>query len=62
MTNVYKKDNIYYGKIKIEKGYVDIKIESNIKETIKTEYNEKELIDEVPHRKKSQKCGSCIVF
>ena len=34
----------------------------NIKETIKTEYNEKELIDEVPHKKNSQKCGSCMVF
>ena len=62
LTNVYKKDNIYYGKVKIEKGYIDIKIESNIKETIKTEYNEKELIDEVPNKKKSQKCGSCMVF
>ena len=59
LINVYKKDNIYYGKVKIEKGYIDVKIENKIKETIKSDYYENYKNTRI---KESQKCGSCIIF
>ena len=59
LINVYKKDNIYYGKVKIEKGYIDVKIENKIKETIKSDYYENYKNTRI---KETQKCGSCMIF
>ena len=66
LINIIEKENEYYAKVKLEKGYTEVKISSdmNFKETVKIEYNENEEIGKVPNKKKSKKmiCDGCFVF
>ena len=67
LLNITQRDNEYYAKVKLEKGFIEIKIHPgmNFKETVKIEYNENDDIENVSREKKSKKkliCDGCFVF
>ena len=59
LTNIFKKGNDFYCKVRLEKGYFEFNLKDDIKETIKVDSDENNNLE---NKKQIPKCASCYIF
>ena len=62
LTNIFKKGNEFYCKVRLEKGYYEFNLKDNIKETIKVTNFDGADNNNTDNKKQIHKCASCYIF
>jgi hypothetical protein len=62
LTNIFKKGNEFYCKVRLEKGYYEFNLKDNIKETIKVTNFDGDDNNNTDNKKQIHKCASCYIF